>query len=324
MEQKYLITSQIDKNIHSYCGRMKQCNYRIAFNFEGNVKWFDVLIETKIMGIDINQYMELPAGKIKVSLQDNPDSRDISIGKRFINTGRAWEVIGIDKSNKGIIMLTCDLVCTSTNDDLINEIAERYLYEVVHTYVLNIGNGNAANLSLNRTVQLNISVTDNGGVMTTIPDLTYLSSDPDIVAVDNTGKLMGINTGTAIITCQMAYRSEVKAMINITVTEMVSHQYTINVSGSTIVKLGQRKSYVANSYDNGIEIFDKSVAWTIRNQDGTDTPAYATITASTGNGVTVKASDVPAHILKYVVLRATLSDDASVFKEITIQIKSLI
>jgi hypothetical protein len=69
-------------------------------------------------------------------------------------------------------------------------------------------------------------------------------------------------------------------------------------------------------------VFDKSVAWSIRNQDGTSTP-YASITASTGNSATVKAASSSAYLNKYVVLKATLSDDSTVFKEFNIQIKSL-
>ena len=300
------------------------CNHRVAFNFSGNIKWFDVLIETKVMDIDSNQYMVLPVGKIKVSLQDNSDTRDISLGKRFINTGRAFEVSGKDKASKGLIILTCDLKSTNFNDDLTSEIANRWQYEIAHTYALSIDNGSSMNVQLNDTAQLNIIVTDNKIVMTTLPALTYISSDQNVLTVDNNGKLMGINSGTATITCQMTYKTSVKAVIDITVVENANHVYTINVTGSTTVKLGQSQSYVARFYDNGTEVFDKSAIWTICNQDGTIVSAYATITTSTGNGATVKASSNISYISKYVVLKATLSDDSAVFKEFTIQLKSLI
>lgn len=320
--RKYIITSQIDKNPNSFCGRMKQSNYRIAFNFTGNVKWFDSLIETKVMDIDTNQYMSLATGTIKVSLQDNADSRDIAIGNRFINTGRAWQVNGIDKASLGLIKLTCDLVATDPSDDLDAEIANRWQYESTHTYVLSIDNGESMNVSLNDTAQLIISVTDNGVAMNPLPALTYMSSDSNVVAADNTGKLLGINVGNATVTCEMTYENTVKDTIDITVVEVVSHTYTIIITGSTTIKLGQSQSYVSHFYDNGTEVFDKSAIWSIRNQDGTTT-AYATITSSTGNGATVKASSNSSYVNKYVVLKATLSDDPAVFAEFTIQIKSL-
>src|SRR5665647_2358982 len=133
MDQKYLITSQVDKNTNSYCAKMKQCNYKIAFNFSGSVKWFDVLIETKVMDVDTNKYMIFSVGKIKVSMQNNADSRDISTSMRFINTGRVFETVGIDNSNIGLLILTCDLTLINSNDDLINGIVDRWHYEITHT-----------------------------------------------------------------------------------------------------------------------------------------------------------------------------------------------
>src|SRR5665648_1109316 len=226
---KYIIISQIDKNANSYKARIRKCNYSIAFNFNGDIKWLDALIETKVMDTDTNQYMTLASGRIKVSLQDNSDSRDIILSQRFINTGRAWEVLGIDKASIGLIILTSDLTATITDDDLVNEIADRWKFEIVHTYVLSINNGSAMNVSLNDIAQLNINVTDNGIAMNPLPALTYVSSDQNILAVDNSGKLMGINSGAAIVTCQMTNKSTIKATIDITVVEIVSHSYTINI-----------------------------------------------------------------------------------------------
>ena len=143
--------------------------------------------------------------------------------------------------------------------------------------LLTAGHGASMNVSLNDIAQLNISVTDNGIVMNPLPALTYMSSDSSVLAADNTGKLMGINAGTAMVTCQMTYENTVKDTIDITVVEVVTHIYTIGITGSTTVKLGQSQSYVAHFYDNGTEVFDKQGIWTIRNQDGSTSPAYATI-----------------------------------------------
>ncbi|HZK70995.1 MAG TPA: hypothetical protein VFD03_05675, partial [Clostridia bacterium] len=311
---KYIIISQIDKNVNSYKAKIRKCNYSIAFNFNGNIKWFDALIETKVMDTDSNQYMTLAAGKIKVSLQDNANSRDIILSKRFINTGRAWEVAGIDKASKGLIILTADLTATITDDDLVNEIADRWKFEIVHTYVLNINNGAAMNVSLNDIAQLNIILTDNGIAMNPLPALTFLSSDSNIVAVDNNGKLMGINPGNATITCQMINNTSVLDTIDISVVEIISHSYTINVTGLITIKVSKTQSYVAHFYDNGIETFDKSVVWSIKNQDGTTAVAYAWITSSTGNSVSITAVTSSTYANKYVVLKATLADDETVFK----------
>jgi len=322
--RKYIITSQIDNNPNSFCARMKQCNYSIAFNFTGNVKWFNALIETKVMDIDTNKYMSLASGTIKISLQDNADSRDIAITSRFLNTARAWKVNGIDKASLGLIILTCGMDVIEASDDVNTGIANRWQYELTHTYVLSIDNGASMNVSLNDIAQLNISVTDNGIAMNPLPALTYMSSDPSLLAVDNTGKLMAINSGTATVICQMTYENTIQGTIDITVVEVFSHVYTIGITGSPTVKLGQSQSYVAHFYDNGTEVFDKQGIWTIRNQDGSTSPVYATITTSTGNSVTIKGNSSSTYINRYIVLRATLSDDAAVYKEFIVQLKSII
>lgn len=159
--------------------------------------------------------------------------------------------------------------------------------------------------------------------MTKLPALTCESSDQNVLAVDNNGKLMGINLGTATVTCQMTYKTSVMATVDITVIENVGHVYSIIITGSTMIYLGSSTSYVAHFYDNGTEVFDKSAIWTIQNQDGTTASAYATITSSIGNGATVKASSNVSHINKYAILSATLSDDPAVFKEFIIKVKSL-
>jgi len=320
---KYIIISQIDKNVYSYKARIRKCNYSIAFNFDGNIKCFDALIETKVMDTDTNQYMTLASGTIKVSLQDNADSRDIILGKRFINTERTWQVSGIDKASNGLIVLISDLTLTVSKDDLINEIADRWQFEIAHTYILSINNGSAMNVALNDTAQLNIILTDNGIAMDTLPALTYASSDQNVLAVDNNGKLMGISLGTASVTCQMKNETSVMSTIDITVVEIGSHSFTINVTGLTTIKVTKSQSYVAYSYDNGIEVSDKSVIWSIRNQDGITGTLYAWITSSTGNSVSITAVTSSTYANKYVVLKATLVDDETVFKEFVIQLKNL-
>jgi len=215
------------------------------------------------------------------------------------------------------------MVSTEASDDLNTGIANRWQYELTHTYVLSIGNGASTNVSLNDIAQLNISVTDNGIAMNPLPALTYMSSDSSVLATDNTGKLMGINPGTATVTCQMTYENTIQGTIDITVVEIVSHVHTIGITGSTTVKLGQSQSYVAHFYDNGTEVFDKQGIWTIRNQDGSTSPAYATITTSTGNSVSIKGNSSTTYVNRYMVLTATLLDDATVFKEFIVQLKSL-
>lgn len=316
---EYIIISQIDKEENSFRARMRKSSYRIAFNWSGNIKWFECIEESKVFDVASNQYISLPTGSINITVQNNGDTRDIVLSQRFYVTNQPFKVTGIDKSQEGLIKLNCALDLISTYDDVVNNIVDRWLYEITHTYVLAIGNGASMSVPINDISQLNITVTDNGTTMNPLPALTFLSSDSTIVSVDNTGKMMGINPGTATITCQMTYKSLVKATISITVVEIINHVYTIAITGSTSVKMGLSQSYVAHFYDNGNEVFDKSATWSLRNQDGTTT-LYATITASTGNGATVKGVTMN----KNVILKAVLSDNSTVFNEFVILVKGII
>ena len=320
---EYIIISQIDKEENSYRARMRKSSYRIAFNWSGNIKWFDCIEESKVFDITTGTYISVASGNIYVTVQSNSDTRTIAIDQRFYLTNQPFKVTGIDKSQEGLIKLNCALDLISTQyDDVENNIVDRWRYETGHTYTLTLSNGDAVNVLLNDIIQLNLSVTDNG-IAVTNPIVTFTSSDSNTISVDNTGKVMGIALGQAIITAKLTYHDAILDSITITTIETFSHSYTVDITGSATVKLGQSQSYVAHIYDNGTEVFDKSVVWSVRNQDGTTSPAYATITTSTGNSVTIKGNSSSTYVNKYLVLKATLSDDETVFKEFIVQLKSL-
>ena len=319
---KHLITSQIDKNKNSYCARMRRCNHRIAFNWLGNIKWFDCIEESKVFDVSTGTYISVASGNIYVTVQYNSDTRNIALNNRFFVTNQPFKVTGIDKSQEGLIKLNCTLDFIDTvNDDVENNIVDRWRFETSHTYTLSINNGNTANVLTNDVIQLNLSATDNGTAVAN-PVVTFTSSDSNTVSVDNTGKVMGIALGQAIVTSKLTYHDTISDSITITTVQTLTHSYTIDITGSTTIKLGRSESYVSHIYDNGSEVFDKSVIWSVRNQDGTTTP-YATIIAFTGNSCTVKAASSSAYLNKYVVLKAVLSDDATAYKEFIIQLKSL-
>lgn len=321
--ERYLLTSQIDRNGYSHRGRIRKCNYSIAFNFNGNVKWFDGIVEGKTFSIDAGKVISMPDGAITVILQDNADTRNIALSQRFYNTHQPFKVDGIDHTVNGIIKLSCSLDTISTAyDDVENNIVDRWRYEIAHTYALTIDNGTTANVLINDILQLNVTATDNGSPMVN-PAITFTSSDSNVVSVDNKGIVMGIEAGQATITATLTYHPTVQATIQITTVETLTHTYTISITGNSTIKVGQSASYVSHIYDNGTEVFDQSVVWSLRNQDNS-TPVMGSITASTGNSATVKAGSSSSYYNKYIVLTATLSSDPTITIEKTIQIKSLL
>lgn len=232
--ETYLIISQIDRNNHSYRARMRKCNYSIAFNFKGNVKWFDAIVEGKTFSIDVGKVMSLPNGSVDVYIREYDETLDITLSQRFINTKQSFKVVGIDRTNKGIIKLNCALDMITTDDDMDNQIADRWKYE------------NAA------------------------------SSEP-ITEI-------GINV----------------------------------IVGSSTIKLGTSSTYICHFYDNGVELLNPLIEWSI------DDLTLATITTVTGNSVIVSAIAKSSNASKQFNLRATLGTNNSQYIEKSIQIKSIL
>ncbi|MGM1019039.1 MAG: Ig-like domain-containing protein [Bacillota bacterium] len=320
--ERYLITSQVDRNEQSCRGRMKKCNQRLALNWSGQVKWFDAVVEARTFSTETGKVISMPEGNILVSLQDNADARDITLSQRFYMTHQPFKVTGIDRTINGIIQLSCTLDSINTAyDDVEHNIADRWKYEFAHTYALHIHQGTMAHVLLNETLSLNVTATDNGNELTN-PAITYTSSDPSVISVDQLGQVMGIALGQASITGKLTYHPTVLSTIEMRVIETGTHIYSIAITGNPMLKTGQSASYVSHIYDHGTEVFNQSVQWSLRNQDDS-IPIMGSITASTGNSVTIKAGSSSGANNKVLVLTAALLTDPSMTAEKNISLKNL-
>lgn len=320
--ERYLITSQVDRNEQSCRGRMKKCNQRLALNWNGQVKWFDAVVEARTFSTETGKVISMPEGNIIVRLQDNADTRNIALNQRFYMTHQPFKIVGINHTLNGIIQLSCILDSINTAyDDVENNIADRWKYEIAHTYALQINHGTMAHVLLNETIPLDATATDNG-IPIENPAITYVSSDPNVVSVDQQGQVMGIALGPASITAKLTYHPTALSTIEMRVVETGTHIYSIAIIGNPILKTGQSASYVSHIYDHGVEVFDQSVEWSLRNQDDS-IPIMGSIIATTGNSVTVKAGRSSGSSNKALILTATLASDPSMTIEKTISLKNL-
>ena len=134
------------------------------------------------------------------------------------------------------------------------------------------------------------------------------------------GVVTCLSEGSCVIT---ATYNGVSDSINLTVqNEAIIDNYTISITGLTTVKLGNSITLTSNVFNNGIVDLSKSVVWNISNQD-LSSNIYLSIVSQTDSSITLKATSNSAYINKYVVIRASKSDDLSVFDEHLLQIKSL-
>lgn len=292
---------------------IKQVKYSIKFAMpSGSLSIFPSLIDTKVFDTSTGQYITIPEGKILVTMPENEDSNKITADLRFIIMGSAWKVTGIDKSKIGLITLYCDKSQFDTvNDDIENEIADAHKY--IHTYTINITNGDSADLDYREaTLQLTVSCTDNGEVVSS-PVVTYSSDNIAVATVDTNGLITCHAIGQAVITTTY---NDVSDTFIINGIEVVTDNYSIEYQNPiTSIYQGQTKTLTIKVLNNGVEVFDKSVTWSISNT------SLATITGSTNTTCTIKASNSN---LGNVTLSSRLSDDANVFKDAVIQVKSIV
>jgi len=278
----------------------------------GSLNIFPSLIDTKVFDVSTGQYITMPEGKILVTMPENEESSKITIDLRFIIMGSAWKVTGIDKSKIGLITLFCDITQFDTvNDDIENEIADKVKY--IHTYTINITNGDSADLDYREaTLQLSVECTDNGAVVEN-PVVTYSSDNETVATVDSNGLVTCHAIGQAVITSNYNGVSDTFIINGI---EVVTDNYSIEyVNPVTSIYQGQSKTFTIKVLNNGVEVTDKTVTWSV-----SDT-TLATITGSTNTTATLKASSSK---LGYLTLKCTLTDDVNIFKETQIQIKSIV
>lgn len=88
--------------------------------------------------------------------------------------------------------------------------------------------------------------------------------------------------------------------------------YSILIEGAEDITVNAQKTYSAKVYLNAVEVFDKSVVWSL--SDNT----IASIVSQTGNSCIIKGLKIG-----YVTLKSSLADDMSVYQEKLIRIKNL-
>ncbi|MFT5875622.1 MAG: hypothetical protein ACI8WT_004616 [Clostridium sp.] len=111
----------------------------------------------------------------------------------------------------------------------------------------------------------------------------------------------------------------IKSTVVAPANELGTHKYSISITGNEAINLAQSSFYASHIYDNGTEVFDKAVQWSVKNQDNS-TPIMASIIENIGNSATVKIGSESSYVNKYVVLSATLTSDTSIKIEKLIRI----
>ena len=289
---------------------IRRLKFNINFNFTGDVIAIPSSIDEGTYRLDEGQYLTLPEGRIILHMQENDVSKQIANTQRFLIMGNSWKVVQKTNTEHGIYKIYADIDLFNENDDRENEIADRWQYETKDNFTIAINNVVEGALPLDSTLQLDVTVTNNGEVVT-VP-LTYTSSNTSVLTVDNTGLVSCVGVGTANIRVAVTKDVTVFDTITLSVEEVIEDNFTIEIIGEGTVPIDTSSNYVAKIYNNGVLVDDKSVVWTVSD-------SRLKLSNITGTSCTVYANAGDYSYGEYT-LKATLSDDSNIYIEKTIEV----
>jgi len=251
------------------------------------------------IGVDSNKYISTASNEVPLTVPNTSVTRQIKSGDVFKIGLQHYSISGVgdDISSVGLIIF---------------KMSYSEVEQIFPVFSVEILNGES--LSTN-TLKDDVVLSSN-------LRLTYASSN-ELVATVNNGLITPVAIGNSTITVSLASDSSVSDSISITVEEVsVVDNYTVSISGATTVKLNNSITLTASVLNNGIVDLTKSVLWSVFNQDGSSNE-YVSVVSQDGSNIILKAANNSSYVNKFVVIRASKSDDSSVFDEHNVQIKSI-
>jgi hypothetical protein len=315
-KNKYWLCTNVDSDKEIYAkGIIEKCNNTLKWQTStGEIKEYPCIITDKTSvysdGLDTNRYITIGDDQILITIQNNFDTIQLEVDKRFIFNHSKNDIYKLSKVQsliqEGILYLTMTKDQFGVNDNLDLNLADY----VQNNFVVTITNGDTVSLNISDTLQL-VCELRNNGVVVENPTITYQSSDITKATVSSTGLITAISTGVVTIT---ATSNNVNDSIEVTVEEVVADNYSIGITGSNSIYQGQSKSYSCVVYNNGLPV-SKDCIWSVNDS------TLATITSQTTISCVIKGS---TSMLGNFILRAEMVEDSEVYQELSIQVKSII
>lgn len=299
-------------------GIVRKCNNTLLFypNESSVLNEVSCIIGKGSISQDTNNFISLPADENLIICPNTINTLKINETTRFILSGDAYIVVGVDKlSNPGLLNIRIKEDQIIEDDNLELGIANYWSHQ--HVYTVDIQNSDPT-LHVNDTLTLNVIATDNS-IQVLSPTLSYQSSDINVATVVN-GIVTCIAEGTAIIT--VSYNGVSDSISLIVQSEVIVDNYTVDIVGSTTVKINSNITLTSTVFNNGTIDLNKSVVWEVYNQDGSSV-GYVNIVSFDGSSITLKAVNNVNYVNKFIVVRASKSDDILIYDEHIIQIKSI-
>jgi len=311
----WLIVSEVNgKHYGKYKGVMRACNYIIGFNINNNPVCIPVIAYGSAIGITSNQYLTVPQDEIILTMQDNDITRQIKINDRLAKWNKAYEVIGIDSTEPGLLHLHCSNDAIQAGDieyscPLAGDIDSGW-------YIVIEGE---TELEPDSDYSYVAKVYDYNDIEHDISNIVWSLNPEANSIIDEDGNLHSHTSGEVITIYARVEGTNIVDELEVTV---VSEDIEVDVYGVIEIYLGFTDTIYAKVLINGIEDETKGVEWTITNQDGTGTE-YVSVVEQDIHSITLEVSSDNAHKNKYVDIKGTYTEDAEIFDVHTIKLVSL-
>ena len=106
---------------------MRKCNHDVKLIINNKLYQFPAIAEGNKFVINEQKLIDISADTITITLPLTNITKQIIIEQCFIAWANKWQVQGIDYTKDGLVILNCKSSLTDANDDLDNQIADRYI-----------------------------------------------------------------------------------------------------------------------------------------------------------------------------------------------------
>ena len=293
---KWIIVSNID-NLQAYktASMIKSNNTFPFYDSSSTLHTIHCIVSKGLISLDEQKIISTLDSEIAVQISNTSITRQIEINDVFKIGLRNYTVNDInDITIPGLLLLKM----------VYSEVSQE-----THTFVLTILNGSNLSIQEDNTLQLNVNVTDNG-VLLVNPTITYLSSNNLICTVSSSGLVTSVGIGSCTINASANGVSEDIAVI---VDASITDDYSVAITGSESIKINKTSTYVATVYNNGVIVGGIDCIWSL-------VGSYASINSQDGDNCVIIAGAISGNS---VTLRATKSDDITIYKDLVIDIVGL-
>lgn len=203
--QTFIISSQIEYNQNLFSAYMKESKFTVKYILSGKLYEFPAYAYgDESLGVDSSSVVSLQNGNVKLCIPAYPANTYrqangeylLDVNNRTILDGQPLKSTGVDRTKKGVWIISCQTDSVSTDDDLWNNIPNK---STIHSYSVSITNKPTAALDTGNTLQLTYSCVDNGTAVSSPTGVTFASTSGSVASVDNNGLLTCNAAGTCTI-----------------------------------------------------------------------------------------------------------------------------